>query len=94
MKRSKKKPEHYVNNAEFLEARKGYKKAVNKAKKEKKANKEIRDMKAAQLRFQRSQNRALRQGVLETQKLVDFYNRLLSIIEIEISGNYSNKTIN
>jgi len=37
--------------------------------KEKKANKEIRDMKAAQLRLQRSQNRALRQGVLETQKL-------------------------
>jgi hypothetical protein len=37
--------------------------------KEKKANKEIRDMKAAQLRLQRSQNRALRQGVLETQNL-------------------------
>ena len=35
-----------------------------------------------------------KQVLLETQKLVDFYNRLLSIIEIEISGNYSNKTIN
>ena len=35
MKRSKKKPEHYVNNAEFLEAMKGYRKAVNKAKREK-----------------------------------------------------------
>tara|TARA_B100000401_G_scaffold403246_1_gene316690 strand:+ start:565 stop:1158 length:594 start_codon:yes stop_codon:yes gene_type:complete len=35
-----------------------------------------------------------KQVLLETQKLGDFYNRLLSIIEIEISGNYSNKTIN
>ena len=35
-----------------------------------------------------------KQVLLETQKLVDFYNRLLSIIEIEISGNYPNKTIN
>ena len=43
MKRSKKKPEHYVNNAEFLEAMKGYKKAVNKAKKEKKNKPPVTD---------------------------------------------------
>ena len=36
MTRTKKKSEHYVNNAEFLEAMKAYKKAVNKAIKEKK----------------------------------------------------------
>ena len=35
MTRTKKKSEHYVNNAEFLEAMKAYKKAVNKAKREK-----------------------------------------------------------
>ena len=35
MTKTKKKSEHYVNNAEFLEAMKGYRKAVNKAKKEK-----------------------------------------------------------
>jgi len=35
MTRTKKKSEHYVNNAEFLEAMKTYKKAVNKAKREK-----------------------------------------------------------
>ena len=43
MKRTKKKPEHYVNNAEFLEAMKGYKKAVNKAKKEKKNKPPVTD---------------------------------------------------
>ena len=43
MKRSKKKPEHYVNNAEFLEAMKGYKKAVNKAKREKKNKPPVTD---------------------------------------------------
>src|SRR6056300_956414 len=35
MTRTKKKSEHYVNNAEFLEAMKAYKKAVNKSIKEK-----------------------------------------------------------
>ena len=35
MTKTKKKSEHYVNNAEFLEAMKGYRKAVNKAKREK-----------------------------------------------------------
>ena len=43
MKRSKKKPEHYVNNAEFLEAMKGYRKAVNKAKKEKQEKPPVTD---------------------------------------------------
>ena len=43
MKRSKKKPEHYVNNAEFLEAMKGYRKAVNKAKKEKQTKPPVTD---------------------------------------------------
>ena len=32
---SKAKKEHYVNNKEFLEAMKAYRKSVNKAKKEK-----------------------------------------------------------
>ena len=36
MTRTKKKPEHYVNNAEFLEAMKAYKKAVDTAIKQKK----------------------------------------------------------
>ena len=43
MKRSKKKPEHYVNNAEFLEAMKGYRKAVNKAKREKQTKPPVTD---------------------------------------------------
>ena len=43
MKRSKKKPEHYVNNADFLEAMKGYKKTVDKAKKEKKDKPPVTD---------------------------------------------------
>ena len=34
--KTKKKSEHYVNNADFLEAMKGYRKEVNKAIKEKK----------------------------------------------------------
>ena len=33
---TKAKKEHYVNNKEFLEAMKAYKKLVNKAKREKK----------------------------------------------------------
>src|SRR5210317_1248544 len=36
MTKTKKKPEHYVNNAEFLEAMKAYKKAVDTAIKQKK----------------------------------------------------------
>jgi len=36
MTRTKKKPEHYVNNAEFLEAMKAYKKAFDTAIKQKK----------------------------------------------------------
>ena len=43
MTRSKKKPEHYVNNAEFLEAMKVYKKAVNKAIREKKSKPPVTD---------------------------------------------------
>ena len=35
MSKTKKKSEHYVNNADFLEAMKAYKKAVNKSIKEK-----------------------------------------------------------
>jgi DNA-directed RNA polymerase specialized sigma subunit len=35
MTKTKKKSEHYVNNADFLEAMKAYRKAVNNAKKEK-----------------------------------------------------------
>ena len=34
--KTKKKSEHYVNNADFLEAMKGYRKEVNKAIKDKK----------------------------------------------------------
>ena len=43
MTKTKKKSEHYVNNAEFLEAMKGYRKAVNKAKKEKKEKPPVTD---------------------------------------------------
>ena len=43
MTRTKKKSEHYVNNAEFLEAMKAYKKAVNKAKKEKQEKPPVTD---------------------------------------------------
>ncbi len=35
-----------------------------------------------------------KQVLLETKYLLDFYNKLLSIIEIEIADNFSNKTIN
>src|SRR5210317_1866638 len=43
MTRTKKKSEHYVNNAEFLEAMKAYKKAVNKAIKEKQEKPPVTD---------------------------------------------------
>ena len=43
MTKTKKKSEHYVNNAEFLEAMKGYRKAVNKAKKEKREKPPVTD---------------------------------------------------
>ena len=35
-----------------------------------------------------------KQVLLETQNLVEFYNKLLSIIELELVGDFSNKTIN
>ena len=35
-----------------------------------------------------------KQVLLETQNLADFYNKLLSIIELELVGDFSNKTIN
>ena len=43
MTRTKKKSEHYVNNADFLEAMKAYKKAVNKAIKEKQEKPPVTD---------------------------------------------------
>ena len=43
MTKTKKKSEHYVNNAEFLEAMKGYRKEVNKAKKEKREKPPVTD---------------------------------------------------
>ncbi len=35
-----------------------------------------------------------KQVLLETQNLGDFYNKLLSIIELELVGDFSSKTIN
>ena len=35
-----------------------------------------------------------KQVLLETKNLVEFYDKLVSIIEIEIMGDYSNNTIN
>ena len=35
-----------------------------------------------------------KQVLLETQNLTDFYNKLLSIIELELVGDFSSKTIN
>ncbi len=35
-----------------------------------------------------------KQVLLETKNLSDFYNKLISIIELEIAGNFSNNTIN
>ena len=43
MKRSKKKPEHYVDNKLFLEAMKEYRKSCNKAKREKKNKPPVTD---------------------------------------------------
>jgi DNA-directed RNA polymerase specialized sigma subunit len=43
MNKTKKKSEHYVNNKEFLEAMKLYRKSVNKAKKEKKQKPPVTD---------------------------------------------------
>jgi len=43
MNKTKKKSEHYVNNKEFLEAMKLYRKSVNKAKKEKKPKPPVTD---------------------------------------------------
>ena len=43
MAKSKKKPEHYVNNKEFLEAMIAYRKSVNKAKREKKTKPPVPD---------------------------------------------------
>ena len=40
---SKKQKEHYVNNKEFLEAMKVYKKSVNKAKREKRKTNHLVD---------------------------------------------------
>jgi len=41
--KTKKKSEHYVNNADFLEAMKGYRRAVNKAKKDKQEKPPVTD---------------------------------------------------
>ena len=35
-----------------------------------------------------------KQVLLETTNLIDFYNKLLSIIELELASDFSNKTIN
>ena len=35
-----------------------------------------------------------KQVLLESQNLMDFYNKLISIIDIELLGDFSNKTIN
>src|SRR6056300_1353788 len=43
MNKTKKKSQHYVNNKEFLEAMKLYRKSVNKAKKEKKQKPPVTD---------------------------------------------------
>ena len=43
MNKIKKQKEHYVNNKEFLEAMKAYKKSVNKAKREKKEKPPVTD---------------------------------------------------
>ena len=43
MNKTKKKSEHYVNNKEFLEAMKLYRKSVNKAKREKKQKPPVTD---------------------------------------------------
>ena len=43
MKRTKKKPEHYVDNKLFLEAMKEYRKSCNKAKREKKDKPPVTD---------------------------------------------------
>ena len=43
MRKSDKKPEHYVNNKEFLEAMKLYRKSVNKAKREKRPKPPVTD---------------------------------------------------
>jgi len=43
MKRTKKKPEHYVDNKMFLEAMKEYRKSCNKAKREKKNKPPVTD---------------------------------------------------
>ena len=35
-----------------------------------------------------------KQALLETTNLFDFYNKLKSVIELELIGNFDNKTIN
>ena len=35
-----------------------------------------------------------KQALLETKDISDFYDKLLSIIELEIVGNFSNNAIN
>jgi len=35
-----------------------------------------------------------KQVLLESQSLIDFYNKLISIIDLELLGDFSNKTIN
>ena len=35
-----------------------------------------------------------KQVLLETKNLVEFYKKLISILELEIMGDFSNKTIN
>ena len=42
-KGTRKRSEHYVNNKEFLEAMKAYRKSVNKAKREKKEKPPVTD---------------------------------------------------
>ena len=35
-----------------------------------------------------------KQALLETESLLDFYSKLKSIIELELIGDFENKTIN
>ena len=35
-----------------------------------------------------------KQALLETTNLIDFYNKLKSVIELELIGDFDNKTIN
>ena len=35
-----------------------------------------------------------KQALLETENLLEFYNKLQSILELELAGDFLNKTIN